>query len=95
MSASDTHNPPEFKHAADMEWEICQAAAAGAASASQRHRQRAGPVLFPGDRMTGDGRSVAASVIFVGGHLALAIGRVPGLNIDWASIALIAACRLP
>src|SRR5437763_1354135 len=22
MSASGTHNPPEFKHAADMEWEI-------------------------------------------------------------------------
>ena len=22
MSASGTHNPPEFKHAADMEWEM-------------------------------------------------------------------------
>jgi hypothetical protein len=37
-------------------------------------------------RMTGP--TVAASVIFVGSHLALAIGRVPGLNIDRAGIAL-------
>jgi len=41
--------------------------------------------------MTGDGRRIAASVIFVGSYLALAIGRVPGLNIDRAGIALVGA----
>jgi hypothetical protein len=34
--------------------------------------------------MTGGGRRRAAFVIFVGSHLALAIGRVLGLNIDRA-----------
>jgi hypothetical protein len=41
------------------------------------------PTLLPaGDRMGGEGRSVAAGVIFVGSYLALAIGRIPGLSID-------------
>ena len=35
-----------------------------------------------------NGRSVAAGVIFVGSYLALAIGRIPGLSIDRAGIAL-------
>lgn len=39
-----------------------------------------------GDPMTGGGRRVAASVIFVGSHLALEIGQVPGLYIDRAGI---------
>src|SRR5271155_6267869 len=50
------------------------------------------PTLLPvGDRIVGDGRSVAASVIFVGSYLALAIGRIPGLSIDRAGIALVGA----
>ncbi len=48
------------------------------------------PTLLPGDdRMAADGRGVAAGVIFVGSYLALAIGRIPGLNIDRAGIALV------
>ena len=34
--------------------------------------------------MTGCGCRVAASMIFVSSHLALAIGQIPGLYIDWA-----------
>ena len=34
---------------------------------------------------------VAAIVIFVGSYLALAIGRIPGLSIDRAGIALVGA----
>ncbi len=50
------------------------------------------PALFPaGDRIGGEGRGVAAGVIFVGIYLALAIGRIPGLNIDRAGIALVGA----
>jgi Na+/H+ antiporter NhaD/arsenite permease-like protein len=50
------------------------------------------PTLLPvGDRIAGDGRSVAAGVIFVGSYLALAIGRIPGLSIDRAGIALVGA----
>ena len=41
--------------------------------------------------MGGEGRSVAAGVIFVGSYLALAIGRIPGLSIDRAGIALVGA----
>jgi Na+/H+ antiporter NhaD/arsenite permease-like protein len=37
------------------------------------------------------GHSVAAGVIFVGSYLALAIGRIPGLSIDRAGIALVGA----
>jgi Na+/H+ antiporter NhaD/arsenite permease-like protein len=48
-------------------------------------------VLPTGDRMAREGRSVAAGVIFVGSYLALAIGRIPGLNIDRAGIALVGA----
>jgi Na+/H+ antiporter NhaD/arsenite permease-like protein len=50
------------------------------------------PSLLPaGDRIGGEGRSVAACVIFVGSYLALALGRVPGLSIDRAGIALVGA----
>jgi di/tricarboxylate transporter len=50
------------------------------------------PTLLPsGDRMGGEGRSIAAGVIFVGSYLALAIGRIPGLSIDRAGIALVGA----
>jgi len=50
------------------------------------------PTLLPaGDRIGVDGRSVAAGVIFAGSYLALAIGRIPGLSIDRAGIALVGA----
>src|SRR5580700_1170507 len=50
------------------------------------------PTLLPtGDQMGGESRSVAAGVIFVGSYLALAIGRIPGLSIDRAGIALVGA----
>src|ERR1700748_1638786 len=50
------------------------------------------PALLPaGDRMGGESQSVAAGVIFVGCYLALAIGRIPGLSIDRAVIALVGA----
>src|SRR3977135_2102802 len=48
-------------------------------------------LLQAGDPIGEDGRSVAAGVIFVGSYLALAIGRIPGLNIDRAGIALVGA----
>jgi hypothetical protein len=50
------------------------------------------PSLLPaGDRIGVDGRRVAAGVIFVGSYFALAIGRIPGLSIDRAGIALVGA----
>jgi len=50
------------------------------------------PTLLPaGDEIGGEGRIVAAAVIFVGSYLALAIGRIPGLSIDRAGIALVGA----
>ncbi|SEF15237.1 transporter, YbiR family [Rhizobiales bacterium GAS191] len=50
------------------------------------------PTLLPvGNRIGGEGRSVAAGVIFAGSYLALAIGRIPGLSIDRAGIALVGA----
>src|ERR1700682_502485 len=50
------------------------------------------PTLLPADdRIGGEGRSVAAGGIFVGSYLALAIGRIPGLSIDRAGIALVGA----
>src|SRR5882724_13195613 len=50
------------------------------------------PALLPaGDQIGGEGRSVAAGVIFVGSYLALAVGRIPGLSIDRAGIALVGA----
>src|SRR5712671_1339404 len=50
------------------------------------------PALLPtGDRIGIEGRSVAAGVVFVGSYLALAIGRIPGLSIDRAGIALVGA----
>src|SRR4030081_3891564 len=50
------------------------------------------PSLLPiGDRLGAHGREVAAAVIFAGSYLALAIGRIPGLSIDRAGIALVGA----
>ena len=50
------------------------------------------PSLFPlGERLGREGRGIAAVVIFAASYLALAIGRIPGLNIDRAGIALVGA----
>jgi di/tricarboxylate transporter len=50
------------------------------------------PTLFPvNDQIGVNGQRVAAGVIFVGSYIALAIGRIPGLSIDRAGIALIGA----
>ena len=38
-----------------------------------------------------DTRKVAAAVIFVASYLALAIGKIPGLSIDRAGVALVGA----
>jgi Na+/H+ antiporter NhaD/arsenite permease-like protein len=51
----------------------------------------AAALLPAGDRVAGESRGVAAGVIFVGSYLALAIGRIPGLSIDRAGIALVGA----
>jgi Na+/H+ antiporter NhaD/arsenite permease-like protein len=42
-------------------------------------------------RISGEGQNVVAGVIFVGSYLALALGRIPGLSIDRAGIALVGA----
>ena len=48
--------------------------------------------LVPGHSIVGDdARVVAAAVIFVGSYLALAIGKIPGFNIDRAGVALVGA----
>ena len=39
-------------------------------------------------------RRVAAAAIFVTSYLALAIGKVPGLSIDRAGVALVGACLM-
>lgn len=50
------------------------------------------PALLPASDRTGeDLRRIAAGIIFVGSYLALAIGRVPGLRVDRAGIALVGA----
>jgi Na+/H+ antiporter NhaD/arsenite permease-like protein len=50
------------------------------------------PALLPiGDPLGGEGRKIAAGVIFAGSYLALALGRIPGLSIDRAGIALVGA----
>ncbi len=50
------------------------------------------PGLLPASLGVDDNiKKVAAAVIFVGSYLALAIGKVPGLNIDRAGVALVGA----
>src|SRR5215469_8040947 len=48
-------------------------------------------LLPTGDQTAMESRRLAAGVIFVGSYLALAIGRIPGLSIDRAGIALVGA----
>ena len=50
------------------------------------------PGLLPASpKLDEDTRKVAALVIFVASYLALAIGKIPGLNIDRAGVALVGA----
>lgn len=52
----------------------------------------AAPALLPaGDALAGKTRDLAAGIIFIGSYFALAIGRIPGLSIDRAGIALVGA----
>jgi Na+/H+ antiporter NhaD/arsenite permease-like protein len=52
------------------------------------------PILFPQSRLGGDATEIAAAAIFVASYLALAIGKVPGLGIDRAGIALVGAALM-
>jgi Na+/H+ antiporter NhaD/arsenite permease-like protein len=52
----------------------------------------AAPWLLPGQG--GTARRIAAGGIFVASYLALAIGKVPGLSIDRAGVALVGACLM-
>src|ERR1700733_12267367 len=52
----------------------------------------AAPWLLPDDG--GTARRVAAGGIFVASYLGLAIGKVPGLSIDRAGVALVGACLM-
>jgi Na+/H+ antiporter NhaD/arsenite permease-like protein len=47
--------------------------------------------VSPGSVLGSDTVKLAAGAIFVGSYLALAIGRIPGLSIDRAGIALVGA----
>ena len=50
------------------------------------------PGLLPANpKLDEDTRKVAALVIFVASYLALAIGKIPGLNVDRAGVALVGA----
>src|SRR5215472_7171834 len=48
-------------------------------------------LLPAGDQTAVESERLAAGVIFVGSYLALAVGRIPGLSIDRAGIALVGA----
>ena len=49
------------------------------------------PELLPGSLFGQDARWIAAAGIFAASYLALAVGRVPGLTIDRAGVALVGA----
>src|SRR5467141_2293446 len=50
--------------------------------------------LLPGTLVGQDTRWAAAAAIFAASYLALAVGRVPGLAIDRAGVALVGACLM-
>src|SRR6266478_4914159 len=50
--------------------------------------------LLPGTLAGRDAQTAAAGAIFVGSYLALAVGRIPGLAIDRAGVALVGACLM-
>ncbi|MBV9249038.1 MAG: anion transporter [Acetobacteraceae bacterium] len=49
---------------------------------------------LPGSVLGGDTAELAAGAIFVGAYLALAIGKIPGLRIDRAGVALVGAALM-
>jgi Na+/H+ antiporter NhaD/arsenite permease-like protein len=49
------------------------------------------PILIPGSLPGRDAASIAALAIFVASYVALAVGRIPGLAIDRAGVALVGA----
>src|SRR5437762_130216 len=49
------------------------------------------PALLPDSWIGRDARWVAAAAIFAASYLALAVGRIPGLAIDRAGVALVGA----
>jgi Na+/H+ antiporter NhaD/arsenite permease-like protein len=50
------------------------------------------PRLLPADRTIDDAtRTIAAAIIFGASYLALAVGKIPGLSIDRAGVALVGA----
>jgi Na+/H+ antiporter NhaD/arsenite permease-like protein len=51
-------------------------------------------LLRPGSVLGGDIVRLAAAVIFAGAYLALALGKVPGLSIDRAGVALVGGCLM-
>jgi len=51
-------------------------------------------VLPASPRLDADTRKVAAGVIFAASYLALAVGKIPGLSIDRAGVALVGACLM-
>jgi di/tricarboxylate transporter len=48
----------------------------------------------PGSVLGGDTVNLAAGAIFAGAYLVLAIGKIPGLSIDRAGVALVGACLM-
>ncbi len=53
------------------------------------------PGLLPADAaLDQETRKFAAAVIFVASYLALAIGKIPGLSVDRAGVALVGACLM-
>jgi len=52
------------------------------------------PSLLPGTLAGRDAQLVAAAAIFAASYLGLAVGRVPGLAIDRAGVALVGACLM-
>jgi Na+/H+ antiporter NhaD/arsenite permease-like protein len=52
------------------------------------------PALLPGTLMEQDARWAATAAVFAASYVALAVGRVPGLAIDRAGVALVGACLM-
>jgi Na+/H+ antiporter NhaD/arsenite permease-like protein len=50
--------------------------------------------LLPGSAIGNDATKTAAALIFAASYLGLAIGKVPGLSIDRAGVALVGACLM-
>jgi hypothetical protein len=50
------------------------------------------PFVLPSEDVPA--HKLAAAVIFVASYLALAVGKIPGLSIDRAGVALVGACLM-